>query len=146
MSTIRPAQQADLPALAALHRETLGAHGPDPEHDLADMAQRGLVLCAESNAGIVGLAVGMVAADELEIYAVVVSPPARRTGLGTRLLAALEQAALTAGATRAFLEVRQSNAAAQALYSRAGYTNSGVRPAYYRDGEDAVLMQQVLAP
>jgi len=37
------------------------------------------------------------------------------------------------------LEVRASNAAAQALYTAAGFVADGRRPGYYPDGEDALL-------
>ena len=40
------------------------------------------------------------------------------------------------------LEVRASNAPAQALYRRAGFVVDGRRPRYYPDGEDAVLMSR----
>jgi ribosomal-protein-alanine N-acetyltransferase len=45
------------------------------------------------------------------------------------------------GAQNAALEVRDSNAAAQAMYRRFGFQLVGRRPAYYKDnGEDAILM------
>ena len=69
---------------------------------------------------------------------------ARRKGLARRLVAALEARARDAGARVCFLEVRASNAAARALYSGLGYTVSGRRPTYYKDGEEAVLMRRDL--
>jgi len=39
-----------------------------------------------------------------------------------------------------FLEVRESNAPARALYGRAGFVSIAVRKKYYGDGEDAVVM------
>jgi ribosomal-protein-alanine N-acetyltransferase len=41
----------------------------------------------------------------------------------------------------AFLEVRPSNAAARALYERAGFRDAGLRARYYQDGEDALVMR-----
>ena len=40
------------------------------------------------------------------------------------------------------LEVRASNIAAIALYKTQGFETVGVRPKYYSDNEDAVLMQR----
>ena len=38
------------------------------------------------------------------------------------------------------LEVRAGNDAAKALYRKFGFTEDGVRPNYYSNGEDAILM------
>jgi [ribosomal protein S18]-alanine N-acetyltransferase len=54
------------------------------------------------------------------------------------------------GAQRVLLEVRQSNAAAQALYRALGFRTDGLRRRYYpasaSQREDAVLMSIDLAP
>jgi ribosomal-protein-alanine N-acetyltransferase len=44
------------------------------------------------------------------------------------------------GAERATLEVADSNGAALALYGRLGFQRAGRRPAYYRNGEDALIL------
>ncbi len=144
MSTIEHVQNADVAALAQLHTQVFGPHGPEPVQELARMAQRGIVLSAAAPGGPVGLAVGMVAADELEIHTIAVAEHARRGGHGIKLLRALEAAATTRGARQAFLEVRASNNAARQLYLSAGYTVTGQRPGYYHDGEDAIVMHRVL--
>ena len=144
MSTVFRATPADLTALVDLHQLVSGGHGPAPLTDLMHLCDRGLVLCAETDGQPCGLATGMIAAEELEIHMVVVHAAARRAGLGKLLLCALEAAAVSAGASRAFLEVRASNEGARALYTKAGYIVSRTRAGYYRDGEDAVLMHRHL--
>jgi len=65
----------------------------------------------------------------------------RRSGIGSRLLAALFE--LTAGDVhRGYtLEVRVSNKGAIALYESSGFESSGVRRGYYTDNrEDALIM------
>ena len=53
-----------------------------------------------------------------------------------RMIQALEE-----GARSSFLEVRESNLAAQEMYRRFGYEETGRRRRYYRDNdEDAILM------
>jgi len=42
------------------------------------------------------------------------------------------------------LEVRRSNAAAIRLYKSLSFKDRGIRPRYYRNGEDAVIMEGVL--
>ena len=45
------------------------------------------------------------------------------------------------GATQAVLEVRERNLAAQEMYRKFGFEESGRRPRYYKDNdEDAILM------
>jgi ribosomal-protein-alanine N-acetyltransferase len=73
-----------------------------------------------------------------------VRPAARRSGLGGRLVGEGVLAAAARGAGRVFLEVAEDNAAARALYARAGFVEAGRRPGYYAgaDGErrDALLL------
>ncbi len=38
------------------------------------------------------------------------------------------------------LEVRQSNVSAQSMYQRFGFTPVGVRPKYYENRDDAIVM------
>mgnify|MGYP003330789341 CR=1 FL=1 len=52
---------------------------------------------------------------------------------------ALLQEAAGQGAQHATLEVAASNEAAQALYAAAGFRTAGVRRAYYRNGDDALI-------
>jgi ribosomal protein S18 acetylase RimI-like enzyme len=144
MSTIFRATRADLAGLVDLHQLVSAGHGPPPLTDLMHLCERGLVLCAKSDGQPCGLATGMVAAEELEIHMIVVHAAARRAGLGHQLLCALEEAAVSAGASGAFLEVRASNEGARALYTKAGYIVSRTRAGYYSDGEDAVLMHRHL--
>lgn len=88
---------------------------------------------------LVALACGWLVVDELHITAVAVDPQRRRQGLGTQVLRALLRQAASDGARHATLEVSAANAAAQALYAGAGFATAGVRRAYYRNGDDALI-------
>lgn len=81
----------------------------------------------------------MLVGEEAHITTVVVDPTYRQSRVGTRLMLALIDHALAAGAGSLTLEVRASNDAAQALYRRFGMAPVGVRKQYYRD-EDALIM------
>ena len=51
------------------------------------------------------------------------------------------------GVEEVFLEVRESNHAAQALYLRHGFRPVGQRPHYYRNPlEDALVLRLALTP
>lgn len=82
--------------------------------------------------------------DEAEILTLAVRPSARRRGLGARLVREGATAAASRGARRLFLEVADDNAAALALYVRAGFAEAGRRPGYYArpDGgrRDALIL------
>lgn len=91
---------------------------------------------AEVESFIVARGVG----TEWEIENIAVAGPARRRGLGARLLAELLNQARAAGARNVFLEVRESNRAARALYEKWAFVESGRRKCYYHSpDEDAVL-------
>jgi ribosomal-protein-alanine N-acetyltransferase len=60
--------------------------------------------------------------------------------VATRLLAELAWVAIDRGCEAMTLEVRVSNAGAQALYRRFGFVPAGVRQRYYENTEDAIVM------
>lgn len=78
--------------------------------------------------------------DELHINTVAVAPAARRTGMATELLRQVMVEAARAGGTKATLEVRASNSAALALYSRLGFHVAARRPRYYTHPEEDALI------
>jgi ribosomal-protein-alanine N-acetyltransferase len=71
---------------------------------------------------------------------IVVAPEGRRAGTGTRLMSELATEARRRGCVAWTLEVRASNAGAQALYRRFGFAPAGVRRRYYENSEDAIVM------
>ena len=66
--------------------------------------------------------------------------------MGWTLLQALLHEAAARGATEVFLEVAESNAAARALYAKAGAQEVGRRRRYYADGADALILRMALKP
>jgi [ribosomal protein S18]-alanine N-acetyltransferase len=82
---------------------------------------------------------------EWELENVVVAGAARRRGVATRLLGELISHARAERGTAVFLEVRESNQSARALYRRAGFTETGLRKSYYSNPpEDAILCRLTL--
>ena len=69
----------------------------------------------------------------------------RRCGRGQKILQDLLEEATQRGVKRVFLEVRVSNAPAQLLYLKNGFTGVYARSRYYPDGEDAIVMKKELA-
>jgi ribosomal-protein-alanine N-acetyltransferase len=83
--------------------------------------------------------------DEAHITNIAVLPKVRGCGVGRLLLSYLLSYCKENGVNRATLEVRRTNAVAQALYISTGFITAGVRRGYYKDnGEDALIMWKTL--
>lgn len=97
------------------------------------------------NDSILGFLVARHLAPEWELENIAVAPNARRKGIGQQLLDTLLAAARETDSESVFLEVRDSNQPARALYERAGFQQTGRRKSYYSNPvEDAVLYRFTL--
>ncbi len=95
----------------------------------------------EENGRILGYAGLQTVLDEGYITNIAVTKSARGRGIGKMLLAHLDEVAKDSLLSFISLEVRESNAAAIALYEKCGYENVGKRPAFYENPrEDAIIM------
>lgn len=100
-----------------------------------------------SGAELLGYFVLLVAAGEGHLLNLSVASARQRSGHGGRLLGEAAGMARSRGARHLFLEVRPSNAGAQALYERFGFRQVAVRPGYYpahAGREDALVMTLAL--
>jgi [ribosomal protein S18]-alanine N-acetyltransferase len=94
---------------------------------------------------IVGIVVVRTVACEVEILNLAVLPASRRRGWASGLVQAALAGARSAGARRAFLEVRESNVGARTFYARMGFVEVGRRRAYYSGPmEDALILSRAL--
>lgn len=143
---IRAAVIGDLPGMMALERQAAtAAHWSATQYqDL--FHNSGRVALVMQEAGLEGFVIARVVDQEWEIENMVIAAPARRRGLGTRLLGELLDLARAQNAAALFLEVRESNQAARALYEKSAFVESGRRRGYYRDPqEDAILYRLAFA-
>lgn len=111
----------------------------DDRRYLVARVVRGLPV-GQHDAEVVGFAGLALLADEGHVMTLAVDPAVQGRGVGARLVAGLLEVAASAGLEAVTLEVRASNGPARRLYGRAGFEEAGVRPRYYPDGEDAVIM------
>ena len=90
---------------------------------------------------LVGYMLGRKILPEGEIYRIAVAPAMRGRGIGYRLLSnALEKEA-ECGVETVFLEVREHNSAARALYLAASFEEISLRKNYYKNPDDnAIIM------
>ncbi len=141
---ILPATWRDLRAVVALEKVCFGRDSwPWPEV-LAALTFPGTVrLKAEIDGRLVGFVIGdrRGRRDLAWVASIGVHPDYRRHGLGRRLLAACER---KLGSHRVRLSLRKTNEAALELYLQAGYSRVDIWPKYYRDGEDAIVMERIV--
>jgi ribosomal-protein-alanine N-acetyltransferase len=98
-------------------------------------------LVAESADGIVGYAGLMCIEPIADVQTIAVVPDYEGRGIGSTLLTTLIDEARRRYAADLLLEVRADNPRAQRLYLRFGFEQIHVRPRYYRDGVDALIMR-----
>ncbi|MDO9368171.1 MAG: GNAT family N-acetyltransferase [Sphingopyxis sp.] len=93
-----------------------------------------------------GFSAARIAGPESELLLLAVDPHFRARGIGALLMNDWQDWATEQGANEYFLEMRADNDAVH-LYDRAGFTECGRRPAYYRGNDgairDAVTMRRV---
>jgi [ribosomal protein S18]-alanine N-acetyltransferase len=154
---IRKAVPDDIPFIMRIEREcTTAAHWTEQQYRelfsaAADCGIRRLALVAEGasssseaksprDATPSGFLIARHLAPEWELENIIVAPSARRMGIGERLLNSLLNAARETHSTSMFLEVRESNLGARALYEKLGFRETGLRKSYYTNPlEDAIL-------
>lgn len=144
--SIRSAASADLPAMMSLEKHpATAAHWTAQQYEALfrghSPERRALII--EDESGLQGFVIARVVDREWEIENIAVAGPARRRGLGTRLLGELLDQARGRGADAVFLEVRESNRAARALYEKWAFLESGRRPGYYKDPEEDALLYRL---
>jgi len=143
---IRPLRTADLADCLDLDRRALGGLWSKDQwqRELAEENRPGLGIWRA--AGLRAMACGWLILDELHITVVAVDPAFRRRGLGRWVLAGLLAHGQATGARHATLEVAAPNGAARGLYTAAGFQEAGIRRAYYRNGDDALIQWLKLVP
>lgn len=136
---LRDARLADLPELLALETLFPGDRLSARQMRRHLSAGRHVFRLAEDQSGLLGYALLFLRRDSqrARLYSLVVAPRARGRGIGAHLLQDAEACARQRGCTQLGLEVRVDNAAALALYQRAGYQELSSRSNYYEDGETA---------
>ncbi len=97
-------------------------------------------LVARVDGELVGYGGLLYAVDEAHVTNIAVDPRHHRHGYGRHLLCELAWAARGHGAKHLSLEVRISNHGAQELYREFGFAPAGIRPRYYENVEDAIVM------
>lgn len=100
----------------------------------------GLALVEEETGQVLAYVGVLLALDEGQIINVATHPAWRRRGFADALLSALADEAKARGLVTLSLEVRESNAAAIALYEKHGFFAAGKRPRFYTHPTEGALV------
>lgn len=141
----RRADADDAAVLAAMEIECFS--DPWSERSFASVLENPATLfiiaeCEHDGSAVpVGYIGATVVADECDIINLAVMQDYRRQGIGFALAEKMIDICRKTSVCAVYLEHRQSNEAAAALYASLGFRNDGIRRRYYTSPvEDAVLM------
>jgi ribosomal-protein-alanine N-acetyltransferase len=144
---LRAATPDDVDAVTDIERASFA--DPWARASFASLLRRAEVRfrVAEREGAVAGYSIAWFVRDEGELANVAVAPSARGQGVGGALLDELLADAATAGVRVVYLEVRESNAVARALYASRGFEEIGRRRNYYRRPvEDALVLRRDASP
>ncbi|MBC7806344.1 MAG: ribosomal protein S18-alanine N-acetyltransferase [Akkermansiaceae bacterium] len=149
--SIRKMWASDIETVAKLQRESFSkVETWSPQSYVTELANKSAAyLVAVYQERVVGFGGIWTVMDEVHITILGVSLAYRGNKIGDLLLSELLIASWGMGATRATLEVRETNDAAQKLYEKYGFVHVAIRKAYYSDnGENADILwiNDMLAP
>jgi len=141
--TLRSMNQTDIPAVHTLECRLfpVDAWPLQMFHDELAQAETRHYLVAEIAGEIVGYAGLMCIEPIADVQTIAVVPECEGMGIGSALLTELIAEGRRRRAADVLLEVRADNPRAQQLYRRFGFEQIHVRPRYYRDGVDALIMR-----
>ncbi len=93
---------------------------------------------------IIGFAGILLIIDEVNIMNIVVRKDKRNLGIGSLLLEKIIDFSEIHNATSITLEVNEKNVPAISLYKKYGFKQVGLRKRYYKNNDNAILMDLVL--
>ena len=152
---MRAARDTDIEAVLAIEQESFVDPWSRDAFETALEVGRMLFLVAEesrvdgSGSGewgtpaVLGFVVALLLLDEAEVADLAVTPAARGRGIGGLLLDRVSAEVRAVGVRTMYLEVRESNLSARALYDSRSFRHVGLRRGYYANPrEDALLMRR----
>lgn len=142
---MRRATTSDLDAIMTLERASFQGDAWSEATMRAELeSEHTWYVVAEEGGSVVGYA-GLRApanAADADVQTIALAEAARGRGRGRALLRELVAEAARRGIRQVFLDVRDDNATAQALYASEGFAEIGRRANYYPDGGvDAIVMR-----
>lgn len=141
--SLRALESRDIASIVAIERASFSDPWSEASFRSTIANPQVLAHVVEREGAVVGYSIAWMVSDEAELANLAIAGGVRQAGLGGRLLDHLLGAIAARGGAAVYLEVRDSNVAARALYASRGFVVTGRRAAYYRSpDEDAVLMRR----
>lgn len=145
---LRLARRAEAAGIAALSRDRieqgLGWSWTAPRVLRSILDPAANVVTAQGGGHMLGFGIMKYHDDEAHLLLLAVREQAGRRGIGSALVAWLEQSARVAGIGQVYLEARLTNRAARAFYARLGYREIQTLPGYYQGVEACVRLAKDL--
>ena len=131
-------------SVAAIEKECFGREGWSERSVAGELTNAlALWLVAEEDGVVAGYVGSQTVCAETDMMNVAVTADFRRRGIGEMLVNALVEELKALESHSLTLEVRASNAPAQALYEKLGFREVGRRPKYYQNPrEDALILRK----
>ena len=140
---ISMATEADAATIATLEKTCFSC--PYSENALAEMIASPLhpsFVLRDEEGELLGYLLGQAIPPEGDLLRLAVHPNGRRRGYGRIIIEAFLSHLRSIGCTVCFLDVREHNLAAQALYTSYGFSPIDRRKSYYHlPTEDAIVMR-----
>lgn len=133
---IRPMMGGDIEGIARIERLSFATCWNTQAYVTELSNPNAVYLVAVLDGQVVGYGGLWVIMDEAHFTIIAVDPAYRNRKIGERLLVQMLLGAQRKGATRATLEVRETNDAAKRLYEKYGFAWVAIRKAYYSDNHE----------
>ncbi|MGD1996041.1 MAG: ribosomal protein S18-alanine N-acetyltransferase [Anaerolineae bacterium] len=141
---VRPMEVVDIQAVMDIERSSFPSPWPESayHYELRYRSDSLFYVLQDRGGGspILGYFGLRIGGYRAHVRTIAIHPDWRGQGLGKFLLLVALEKAIRRGVRRVTLEVRPSNSVAQRLYADLGFVRETIRPAYYRDEEDAWVM------
>ena len=145
VATVRAPEPGDISRIIAIATESATAAQWNPkeyENLLAYGSPANRVALVIEENDVVGFIIAHQIDGDWEIENIAVAQQTRHRGMGTRLLSEFLELVRRQKGKQIFLEVRESNLAARALYRKLAFVEAGRRRQYYENPpEDALILR-----
>jgi ribosomal-protein-alanine N-acetyltransferase len=138
---IVPMEQPDVPQVLRIEQQAFPTQWPaDAFYNELNANKLAHYFVGRCDGTIVAYGGIWVILEDAHVTTIAVDERFRGRGIGEAMLVRLIDEALAHGASWMTLEVRESNAAAQRLYRKYGFTTVTARKGYYSDNNESALV------
>lgn len=139
--TIEPMTADDISQVAEIERQIFSIPWSEKAFKDSMESDNTIYIVAKEDNNVTGYAGMYLSFEEGNITNVAVNPSSRRKGIGEKIVRDILNRAYEKGVRDVFLEVRETNSAAIALYEKIGFKEEGIRKNFYeKPKENALIM------